>query len=48
MTLRSSRKAIGVFLAFGLAEVAAYQAAFGAYGLTCVAAYVHFLLAKAP
>jgi predicted MFS family arabinose efflux permease len=36
------------FKALGLAEVAAYQAAFGVYGLTCVAAYVHFLRAKAP
>lgn len=36
------------FKALGLAEVAAYQAAFAVYGLTCVAAYVHFLRAKAP
>lgn len=36
------------FQALGLAEVAAYQAAFAVYGLTCVAAYVHFLRAKAP
>jgi hypothetical protein len=36
------------FKAFGVAEVAAYQAAFGIYGLACVGAYVYFLRAKAP
>ncbi|WP_294770306.1 MFS transporter [uncultured Rhodoferax sp.] len=36
------------FRALGLAEVPAYQAAFGTYGLCCVAAYMYFLRAKAP
>lgn len=36
------------FRELGLAEVAAYQAAFGVYGLCCVAAYLYFLRAKAP
>ena len=36
------------FKAWGLAEVAAYQGAFGVYGLACLGAYVYFLRAKAP
>lgn len=36
------------FKVLGLAEVAAYQAAFGVYGLACLGAYVYFLRAKAP
>jgi MFS family permease len=36
------------FKALGLAEVVAYQAAFGVYGLACLGAYLYFLRAKAP
>ena len=36
------------FKALGLVEVAAYQAAFGVYGLACLGAYVYFLRVKAP
>jgi MFS family permease len=36
------------FRAAGLVELAAYRAAFAVYGLGCLAAYVHFLRAKAP
>lgn len=36
------------FRSMGLAEVSAYQAALGIYGLCCVAAYLYFLAAKKP
>ena len=36
------------FQALGWAQVAAYQAAIGVYGLCCVAAYAYFLVAKRP
>lgn len=39
---------IDALRALGWAEVAAYQGAMGAFGLCCIAAYLHFLRAKTP
>lgn len=40
--------AIDGFRALGWEDVSAYQGAMGVYGLFCVWAYLHFLLAKKP